>query len=134
MDAKIIRKENMHGAIIGLLLFNNEIQCFTLEKPWVFNLPDISCIPAGHYTCQKIISPTFGKTFKILNVPDRTDCFFHWGNTVDDTEGCIITAEKVGWLSKKRAVLSSKAAFQRVIRSLWEKKNTFFYLNIVEEF
>lgn len=76
LDAKIIRKERIHGATIGLFVVDYEIQCFTLEDPWRNNHSFSSCIPAGRYQCQKVDSPKFGPTYEILDIPDRDDCVF----------------------------------------------------------
>ena len=37
----------------------------------------------------------------------------HTGNTVDDTEGCLIIGDKIGVLNQKDAVLHSKATYLR---------------------
>src|ERR1019366_923671 len=60
----------------------------TLEPPWKNNQPKVSCIPAGVYEVVITLSPRFGRLMPhLLNVPNRTEIEFHYGNTVSDTEG-----------------------------------------------
>ncbi|MGE4193081.1 MAG: DUF5675 family protein [Pseudodesulfovibrio sp.] len=62
----------------------------TLERPWLDNQPDVSCIPAGRYICRRTVSPKFGETFEVTNVEGRTHILFHAGNFPEETEGCIL--------------------------------------------
>lgn len=84
----------------GVLQFEGEEPfAVSLEPPLYLDddgdsMPFISCIPIGEYECKKVLSPTFGKTFEVLNVPKRSGILFHWGNWVKDTKGCILVAEQ----------------------------------------
>ena len=85
---------------------------YTVERPWLDNARNISCIPAGQY----LIAPRRyhrGKydAYEVLNVPDRTHILFHVGNTPDDLAGCIAPGERLGAIRGKWAVTSSKRAF-----------------------
>src|SRR4051794_23570794 len=63
----------------------------TLELPWKGNLHGISCIPAGTYLCKLRFSPKHKRdVYQVQDVPDRDNVEIHIGNTVDDTEGCVI--------------------------------------------
>ncbi len=44
-----------HG-VFGVILINNIPLVLTLELPWRDNQRNISCIPAGSYTCRQRIS------------------------------------------------------------------------------
>lgn len=63
---------------------------FTMEPPWENNEKFKSCIPAGEYIMVKHDSPKFGKCFKLLDVPERTDILMHPGNFPENTTGCIL--------------------------------------------
>lgn len=109
---EIIRLEdNFDYGVFGVLMINGEIFCVTLEPYEWQNQKSISCIPAGQYECVRIVSPKFGTTYEIINVPNRSDILFHAGNVLQDTEGCIIVAEKFGKLRENRAVLNSGSTF-----------------------
>lgn len=61
---------------------------YTLEPPWKDNARNISCVPVGIYRCDNFSSPKFGPTWKLRDVPNRSDIEFHWGSYVQDTRGC----------------------------------------------
>jgi len=101
--------ENKHGTFGILSQFIDEKIPFavTLEKPWKNNEKNNSCIPPGIYYCSRFPSSKFGDTFEVINVYNRDAILFHWGNLSDDTEGCILVAEKYGMLHGRVAVLES---------------------------
>ena len=106
--------ENVDGTF-GVLIHNNIPFCLTLEPEWRDNKQNISCIPNGFYTCQKVNSPKFGSTFEIKRVPNRTHVLFHKGNLETDTLGCIILGEQFESLNGKCAILKSGKAFDEFI-------------------
>ena len=65
-----------------------------IELPDKGNQHNISCILEGWYWIVKEMSPTRGKTFRVLNVKDRTGVLCHIGNFATgvkvDTLGCIL--------------------------------------------
>jgi hypothetical protein len=83
----------------------------TMEQPWKNNAQSVSCIPPGTYTCQRVTSPKFGNTFEVTGVPGRTHILFHAGNTLEDTEGCIMVAEEFGGTSMLPIVVSSRRGY-----------------------
>ena len=85
----------------GLYIFEGiEVifHCFMIELP-IFVVPmrlnwqKIDCIPGNMiYIVKKIISPTKGQCFQVMDVPGRTAVLWHKGNFATgkkiDTEGC----------------------------------------------
>lgn len=102
----------------GVLIDNTIPFAVTLEPSWNNNKSYESCIPAGIYSCKRIISTKFGNTFAITNVPDRTNIRFHKGNFQSDTEGCILIAEQFEQLGDKTAILQSKKGFDEFMDKL----------------
>ena len=91
----------------------------TLEDPWRNNAPFISCIPEGTYVCKRVRSPKFGDTFEVTKVPGRDLIRFHWGTTIEDTEGCILVGEEFGADELDLPVLwASKRGFAEFLRRL----------------
>lgn len=90
----------------------------TLERPWKFNQPELSCIPEGAYLCKRVDVPTFGETFEITDVPNRTKILFHWGNLVKNTLGCILLGEQFELLLGEPAIMRSKKAFNEFMNKL----------------
>lgn len=70
----------------------------TCEEVWQFNQRNTSCIPGGKYVCKRVNSPHHGPTFEVTGVPGRTEILLHKGNTVKDTEGCILVGETFSML------------------------------------
>ena len=97
----------------GALLIQEKPFCVTLEPGDLMNEEFRSSIPAQQYWCKKHYSPLFHHTFKILDVPGRTDVLFHPGNIVEDTAGCIVLAQYWGKLRGNRAVLNSGSTFRK---------------------
>ena len=105
---------------MGLLFFNNQFFCFTLEPSWKDNNLN-SCIPEGKYKLVHYNSQRFGQCLIVEKVKHRTGILFHRGNTQEDTTGCILVGSQAGFLKGRSAVLSSTATFMRLmalVRSL----------------
>lgn len=90
---------------------NNIIfQCVGLELPWLDNKFRVSCIPAGNYKAVKHVSPKFGDSFWIKDVPARSGILIHRGNFVRNTAGCLLPGVEM--------VDIDKDGFQDVTRSV----------------
>ncbi len=89
----------------------------TAERPDFGNEPNRSCIPAGKYECEKIISPKFGRCIHIKDVPGRTHILIHKGNApLKDSTGCILVGEQFEPLGGQMSVLASRHAFNELMR------------------
>ena len=65
--------------------------CWTLERPDAQFNPEWSCIPAGRYRVVIYDSPHFGRPMPLLvDVPGRAGIEMHWGDFVENSEGCIL--------------------------------------------
>ena len=105
-------EENIEYGTFGYLRIGKQVFCLTLEPPDLENLGNRSSIPAQQYRIRRTISPHFGETFEICDVPDRDHVLFHSGNRVKDTAGCILLAQHQGKLKGDRAVLNSGDTFR----------------------
>ncbi len=108
---KLIRISHTDDATFGVLLDEGIPFCLTLERPWLSNIKNISCIPEGFYRFIRVQSSKFGDTFKAENVPNRSHILFHKGNLSDDTHGCILVGEQFEPFGGKNAILASGKAF-----------------------
>ena len=77
-----------------------EYVCDTLEPKWreyakgARKIKGKSAIPEGRYPIVITFSPTFKKWLPLLvNVPMFSGVRIHAGNTVKDTQGCILVGE-----------------------------------------
>jgi hypothetical protein len=110
---ELIRLEESSQGTFGVLKINKEVFCVTLEPEDRLNVENVSSIPAQQYICDLHHSPNFGLTWKVTDVPGRTDVLFHSGNWARDTEACILLAQYWGKLQGHRAVLNSGKTFKQ---------------------
>lgn len=112
--ARILRlEENFQFGTFGAMLIGAQVFCSTLEPADLLNKSFVSSIPAQQYICERIIAPTFGETFQIMNVPDRENVLFHKGNIIDNTAGCVILGQyRDKLLQEKRALSNSGDTFK----------------------
>jgi len=97
----------------GVLIYGGRYVCFTLEEPWKDNARKVSCIPEGTYQVVKHTGAKFKDVWRLLDVPGRDAILIHAGNTIKDTEGCIL----VGLQSMKGGVAQSREAIA-LLRSI----------------
>ena len=96
------------------------------------NAPEVSCIPAQQYLIKQHVSPRFGETFQVMDVPGRSAVLFHAGNVVGNTQGCIILGQYFGKLKEDRAVMNSGATFTAFMQAL--AGHDVAHLTITEEY
>ena len=92
---------------------------YTIERPWLDNAPNISCIPEGSYLTGWRDSPRFGETWHVKDVEDRTWILIHAANYPKDVQGCIglgtgLMADRVAVSNSRKAV----AHFEKLTRDL----------------
>lgn len=131
---EIIRLENsMTFGALGVLRINKEIFGFTLEPPKRDNTVNESCIPTGQYLAHAHRSIRFGDTYRVAQVPGRSEILFHAGNVMDDTSGCILLGSEVGKLkTARRAVLNSGQTFSKFMKELSNYDK--FHFTVMEKF
>lgn len=102
--ATLVRTCDKNGCITGKLSVGS-FECYTLERPDWFNLPNLSCIPAQTYTCKSYSSENFPSTYEVTGVPNRTHILFHGGRdgrvTRYNTKGCITLGLEINSLKNE---------------------------------
>jgi len=74
----------------GILEWNGDLICYTIELPWLDNQKRISCVPEGEYILQKRFSKKFGWHLHLVNVPGRDYILIHRANDAKkELLGCI---------------------------------------------
>lgn len=115
----LIRVAYTPDGTYGVLLDEGQPFCLTIEREWLNNVSNISCIPVGKYICLRKKSPKFGETFEVLDVKGRTHILFHKGNLMDDSHGCIVVGEQYGHITLGEDALSSSGvAFKELMERL----------------
>jgi|TARA_R110000824_G_scaffold340920_1_gene527398 hypothetical protein len=114
MDVQLTRFAYYPDRTIGLLELG-EHHWYTVERPWLDNAPNISCIPTGEYAMEKVTSPRFGPgTLEIMDVPGRTHILIHAANWSKQLEGCIAPGR--GLFAHLEGVTNSKNALRELER------------------
>lgn len=144
--AKLVNKRIYRGNTycIGHLYLNGSYVCDTLEPAYRY-LTSIStleqikeakrkgktAIPSGTYRLDlESVSPRFGnnefyklvcrgKLPRIVSIKGYAGVLIHCGNTVADTEGCLLVGEN----KEKGKVLNSRKAFERLMGELSKYKS-----------
>ncbi len=119
----LLQRHTIDGGktLIGTLsqFDSGQFICFTLERPWLDNQKDVSCIPSGAYLCSRYTSPHHGSTFIINGVEGRDSILFHKGNFVTDSKGCVLVGIGVELVEEEQLILNSSAlAFKRFMERL----------------
>jgi hypothetical protein len=110
----------------GVLSINNTPVCLTVERPWLDNQPNISCIPEGFYKLglrdSGIVSRTtkgrHERGYEVRDVPGRTYIMIHIANSMSDLKGCIGVGKRFGWMTNKLGVTTSAITFDEVMTAL----------------
>lgn len=119
------RKPSTQYGVFGELIDETGSHlCYTLERPWADNESDVSCVPLAKYTCIRHNSPKHPFTWEVTGVQNRSEILIHAGNTIVDTEGCIL----VGLYMAPHCLVQS----QRALDYLNIVLDNTFTLSIVE--
>lgn len=108
----LIRDDVRPDCIRGTLLIRGE-RFQILERPWVGNSPNLSCIPSGTYAARFLLRSSSGKyrnVFWLAPVAGRSGILIHNGNIVAHSRGCLIIGKRRGTLAGQPAVLNSRTA------------------------
>ena len=107
---RIVEREGTYG----VLSLDGHPRFVTLEPPWKNNEQNVSCIPTGRYKCRRFQSSRFGPTWKLIDVPGRSDVEFHFGSFVRNTEGCILVG--LGFGVEFVGISSTRVAMNRFMQ------------------
>jgi hypothetical protein len=133
MDLELLREYFPDGTN-GVLKFNNNLICNTIELPWKENKRCISCIPEGKYSLIKRYHEKYGWHLMLQNVPGRSYILVHPAyNAMKELKGCIATVTKntghgTGIYPKKAlvklmALITEQAANETIYLTIKKKSN-----------
>lgn len=114
MNLTLKRYKTVDGTTIGRLYYGTTFICHTLEDA----IRDVkvfgeTAIPPGVYTIDITMSNRFKRPLPLLlNVPNYQGVRIHPGNTIADTEGCILPGTTVS--SDGNMVYNSRVAFNKL--------------------
>lgn len=114
MRLTLFRVTQSADGTFGVLCNGSVPIATTCEDPWSDNATGASCIPAGIYNCIPHNSPKYANVWEVSEVPGRLAILIHNGNTIDDTQGCILVGNGFGMLNGKISILDSRMTLQRL--------------------
>lgn len=132
MELTLVRLSPKNSPQKGVLLFNDEPLLVTLELPWNDNKNNVSCIPCGEYNCMRTANRVTNSgmklnvTYVVSDVVARSGILFHPGNSIKDTSGCVLLAERYG---DDFQIKESTMGFQKFINYL--QGADFFPISII---
>ncbi len=90
------------GLLASMIVEGTTFECSTLERQWLDDKADVSCVPKGRYLCRKLYSPAHGRPVYHLikkwddeaqawgHLPDgRTEIEIHSANIFQQLKGCV---------------------------------------------
>lgn len=109
----------------GKLYHNNQLFCYTIERPKTGEYP---CIPEGTYKATRYDSPKHGPdTWQLENVPNRSHIQFHVANYPSELLGCIAPGmSPIDGLEP--GVASSRIAYKKFMDLTKDEKEITFVL------
>lgn len=123
MKLELRRDTYLPNGTTGKLSVDGKEFCFTLEPPNKTSITDGPvCIPSGTYPVVIDFSPHFQRQMpRVENVPERSGILVHWGNYVENTQGCILVGSSRGMIQgsvPEPAVWDSRETFERLYREI----------------
>lgn len=92
---KMTRFAHFQDRVLGKWQFRDRIW-YSIERPWLDNMPNVSCIPTASYSMIRVDSPRFGadsayqgQLWEVAEVPGRSAILIHIANWAKDLQGCI---------------------------------------------
>lgn len=112
----IARKHIGNECTSGYVAVNGSVVAYALERSWRGNAPLISSIPEGQYAGLLRYDHPDKWRIELKNVPGREAIQIHAGNTINDTEGCILVGLSLGAdlcsvVDSRKAYAALKKAF-----------------------
>ena len=83
----------------------------TLEREWLDNRFQVSCIPTGTYKVVWVPSPKLRRcTYRLLGTEPRSGILIHSASLATQLQGCIALGEKLGRMDGVKCILVSRPA------------------------
>lgn len=131
MDININRYGSTPFGTFGELIINDN-KFYTVERPWLNNEREKSCIPAGEYRLEKhvrqngnLVVALVNEEIGIYHYPNekakRDLILLHPANTMDDVIGCIGIGEGLGFIKNKWAITKSRKSTEYIMRLLYKE-------------
>jgi len=122
----LFRDDVRKNCIFSTLHAKGEI-FHVIERPWLNNARNKSCIPVGRYPAAflpRSASGRYKNVYLLHNVVNRAGILIHNGNLVIHSKGCIIIGKRRGMLAGQPAVLNSRTALYEFMELMGKESFT----------
>jgi len=121
----ILKRSYFSDATLGILYIEglNDPVFHTIERPWLENENNISCIPEGEYRVKNYSSAKYKDVWQLCDVSERTYILIHKGNWAHDVKGCIAIGMSSGYLKYEQQFLKAVMASADAMDKLKEVTN-----------
>lgn len=124
--AQLARYYGDYNLTLGYLTTPGGWGCYTLERPYMNNMRNVSCIPEGNYALAARPSPLIAKItrgrytagYEVTGVMGRDFIMIHPGNFPTDTEGCILVGRAPKFIAGRLGVSDSFTTYSRLMVEL----------------
>ena len=111
MRLVLVRNAYLPSGTLGSIVLPDGRKLFTVERAWLGNRRNESCIPPGVYQCKPFSGEKFKDVFEVCDVPERSYILFHAANYPSQLQGCIAPGlQQVTQRVDEPAVMNSRAA------------------------
>lgn len=131
MNLKLIRIKQGRESTLSEIYINNQLICFGLENAVrKTKIKGITAIPTGRYLLRFNVYGAMNARYKkrfpgihqgmieITGIPNFSYVYFHIGNNIGDTAGCILLGNKMALVDGDYEVYQSKKAYLLVYQQL----------------
>lgn len=125
MEISLKRTYFTEKSTIGVLTVNHHFECFSLEdkdrqlESGGEKIYGKTAIPRGRYRIIVDLSQRFGRTLpRLLSVPNFEGIRIHAGNTTEDTDGCILTGQTIGFDFVGQSKLALESLMIKIFNAL----------------
>lgn len=108
------RKVSKDDGTFGVMSLDGKKIAVTCEDPWNQNAKGKSCIPPGRYRCARFSGKKYKNVWEVRDVPGRSAILIHNGNTIDDTQGCILVGKSFSMLAGKASITDSRLTLEQL--------------------
>lgn len=124
MKTAVLKRTYFKDATLGHLFLEDQDDplWYSIERPWLDNKKNESCIPEGEYIVKPYSSEKYPDVWEVCDVEGRTYILIHVANWAHDVKGCIGVGLSSGYIhhegEPKKAVLSSGHAMTQMKKTL----------------
>lgn len=109
----LTRFAHLPSAELGILRWEGSA-VWSLERPWLDNRLEVSCIPVGRYQVRRWSSARFPISLEVLGTAPRTYILIHPANRPEQLKGCIALGLDLNGMPYSPSIGRSKLAVQTV--------------------